>query len=378
VPRRRRNRVRPSRPLRVALVSFDFGNVCVPLANGLAKEADVLLLLAEDHFHARWSEIDGRVHARPIRKARLRQPVRQIRVCRDLLRTIREFDPDVVHVQQGHLWFNFVLPLLRRRYPIVVTIHDPRPHLGDAPSRRTPQFAMDIAFNTADRLIVHAEALRQEVAREYGRTVDEVDVIPHVAPDVSVANGPEKAPEPVVLFFGRIWPYKGLEYLLQAEPMISAAIPDVRIIVAGEGEDLQRYRALIAEPTRVQFRNEYIPHKEVPALLREAAVVVAPYVDATQSGVIPLAYAAGRPVVATYVGALPEMVDDGIDGLLVPPRNSRALADAIVKILESDALWCSMSQAARRRADTDWSEAVVAKQTVASYEALLDQVCVQG
>ena len=373
--RRRRDRSRPSRRLRVALVSFDFGNVCVPLANGLAKEADVLLLLADDDFHTRWSEIDDQVLARPIRKARLRQPFRQIRMCRDVMRTIREFDPDVVHVQQGHLWFNFALPLVRRRYPIVVTIHDPRPHLGDTPSRRTPQFAMDIAFNTADRLIVHAEALRREVAREFGRTVDEVDVIPHVAPNVPVYAGSQTAPEPVVLFFGRIWPYKGLQYLLEAEPLISAVIPDVHVIVAGEGEDLQRYMDLVAEPGRVEFRNEYIPHREVPALFREAAVVVAPYVDATQSGVIPFAYAQGRPVVATYVGALPEMVDDGVDGLLVPPRDSRALADAIVRILESEALWCTMSQAARRRAETEWSPAAIAKQTLASYEALLDQVC---
>jgi glycosyltransferase involved in cell wall biosynthesis len=94
--------------------------------------------------------------------------------------------------------------------------------------------------------------------------------------------------------------------------------------------------------------------------------------------VIPFAYAEGRPVVATYVGALPEMVDDGVDGLLVPPRDSPALAAAVVRILESESLWSAMSHAARRRAETEWSPAAVAKQTLASYEALLDQVGVRG
>jgi starch synthase len=362
--------------LRVAFVSFEYGDNCLPLVNALADHADMLLLLTQDQFEPHRDHVDASVRVRSFRKPRLRHPFRQIALCRSIARELKEFHPDVLHVQQGHFWFNLILPRLKRRYPTVVTIHDERPHVGDLPSRKTPQAVMNIAFRAADRVIVHAEEMKQRVVDELHISPSLIDVIPlavTVEPNEGDLDG-DRMPGPVVLFFGRIWPYKGLEYLIRAEPRISAAVPDVQFVIAGSGEEFGRYEAMMEHPERFEVRDEFIPHDDVQDLMRNAAVVAAPYIDATQSGVLPTAYAAGRPVVATRVGAFPEMVDDGVTGILVSPRDVVALADAIIAIISNPARWRAMSTAARHRVETDWSPSRLAEQTMATYESALGVV----
>jgi hypothetical protein len=96
--------------------------------------------------------IGARVDFQPFQRPRLRQPVRQLGLMLDLRRRFQQFRPDIVHIQQGHLWLNLLWPLFRR-YPLVITIHDPRYHSGDRLSRKTPQWVMDLGFHRADRLI---------------------------------------------------------------------------------------------------------------------------------------------------------------------------------------------------------------------------------
>jgi starch synthase len=107
----------------------------------------------------------------------------------------------------------------------------------------------------------------------------------------------------------------------------------VKIVIAGHGENFDRYQRMMVHPERFVILNRHIDEEEVRRLFQEASVVVLPYVESFQSGVIPIAYTYGKPVVATTVGGLPEMVDDGVTGLLVPPRDERKLAEAIVTVL---------------------------------------------
>src|SRR5690242_11381700 len=129
--------------MKVAMVSYDFPEYCVPLANGLAGRAQVSLFLTDtgvDH----WQRfVDPAVDARPFTKPRLRQARRQAAPVLRMVREIRRLDPDVVHVQAGQMWLNLGLPLLRR-YPLVVTIHEARHHVGDLDSQRTPQALKDL------------------------------------------------------------------------------------------------------------------------------------------------------------------------------------------------------------------------------------------
>jgi glycosyltransferase involved in cell wall biosynthesis len=361
------------RRLRVALVSFEFAEVCVALANGLAAYVDVCLALPEEEVDALHADVSPDVLLRPFRKARLRQPLGQWRSCRQILGDVERFRPDIVHIQQGHFWLNLLgLPQLRRRYPLVLTVHDPSPHLGDRPSARTPQFLMSLGFRLAHQVIVHADAMRERVVREQRRHADEVHVVPHVSippgrPGETGFSG-EIAHHPTVLFFGRIWPYKGLEYLIRAEPLVTAAVPDVEIVIAGGGETLDRYRNEMTHPERFTLREGFISRDERARLFEKAWVLVLPYVDATQSGVIPMAYACGTPVVATSVGGLGEMVDHGLTGLLVPPRAEAALADALISLLRDPRYCRQLGSRGREKAEKEWSPDTVARQTFHVYE----------
>src|SRR5436190_7235453 len=369
--------------MKIALVAYDFEDYCIRLAGGLANLADVSLFLVSGLREERLSGLDSRVTLDRFDKPRLRQPVRQLRTGWELVRRVTACDPDVVHLQHGHLWFNALLPLLRR-FPMVVTVHDPRHHVGDRGSHKTPQPVLDFGFRRADQLIAHAEPLKRVIVDECRIDPDRVHVVPHVSLDdvgttetskittkstrmtETAGAGPDDD-RPTVLFFGRIWEYKGLEYLIRAEPLISAQVPGVKIVIAGEGEDFGRYRRLMVHPERFDVHNEFVADDRRSALFRQASIIVLPYVDASQSGVIPIAYAFEKPVVATTVGGLPEMVEHGRTGYLVRPRDERALADAIVHLLRDHTLRAAMGRNGSRKLDAECAPSVIARQTMAVY-----------
>jgi glycosyltransferase involved in cell wall biosynthesis len=352
--------------MNVALVSHDFEEYCVRLASGLADMANVVLLLPCGPAGPRLSALDARVTLQRFDKPRLRQPIRQLRAGWDLVRRIKAINPDVVHFQQGHLWFNGFLPLLRR-FPLILTVHDPRHHPGDTASQKTPQAVMDFGYRRASQLIVHAAPLKQVIVDECRIRPELVHVVPHVSLSDVTDEASSCDHQPTILFFGRIWEYKGLEYLIRAEPLITEKVPEARIVIAGEGEDFGRYRRLMDRPEHFVVYNEYIPDQRRSELFRHASIVVLPYVEASQSGVIPVAYSFMKPVVATTVGGLPEIVEDGRTGYLVPPRDERALAEAIVRLLRDKTMRIQMGLNGKRKLDAECAPSVVARQTMAVY-----------
>jgi len=138
----------------------------------------------------------------------------------------------------------------------------------------------------------------------------------------------------VLLFFGFVRRYKGLDVLLEALPRVRAR-RDVTLVVAGEFyEPVAATRDRIARlglEGAVRLLDRYIPDEEVGALFAAADCAVLPYRAATQSGVVLAAYAAGCPVISTRVGGLPEVVEEGVTGHLVPPEDPEALAQAILE-----------------------------------------------
>ena len=356
--------------MKVAFLSFDFGEYCIQLASALVREAEVLLLLPHREAAPHSSELDQAVRFRPFNKPRLRQPLKQVRMIYTILQHIKMFDPDVVHIQHRHLWFNLALPLLRQ-YPLVLTIHDPRYHVGDRESQKTPQMLVDSGYRRAAQVIVHGEQIKQVVVDELRIPNEIVHVVPMIALGDDTVGTQIQEDNHLVLFFGRIWEYKGLEYLIRAEPLITAQVPDARIVIAGQGEDFARYRRMMVHPEHFIVYNEYVSDDKRAELFRRASIVVLPYVGASQSGVIPVAYTFSKPVVATTVGGLPEMVAHGQTGYLVPPRDERALADAIVHLLQDKTLRRQLGANAKRKIDTECSPHVVAKETLAVYHCAI-------
>jgi glycosyltransferase involved in cell wall biosynthesis len=279
----------------------------------------------------------------------------------------------VIHLQQGHLWFNLALPLFGKK-PLVLTIHDPRYHVGDRESQKTPQIIMDFGFHHADQLIVHSKQSKQVVVEQLRIPAEIVQFIPLIALGDDAAQDQIQEDNSLILFFGRIWEYKGLEYLIRAEPLITAQVPEARIVIAGQGEDFARYRRMMVHPEHFIVYNEYVLPDKRKELFRQASIVALPYIDASQSGVIPVAYTFAKPVVATAVGGLPEMVDHGQTGYLVPPRDEKALADAIVRLLQDKELRYRLGTNGKRKIDTEYSPEVVAQQTLAVYQRAINGV----
>lgn len=356
--------------MRVAMVSFDAGEYGVQVANAICDKADVLLLSPRASGEPYASKLNPRIESHFFELPRIREAPQQLLAMHKLRRVIGRFRPDVVHVQHVHLWFSLWLPTLRK-YPLVITVHDPVHHVGDVESAHTPQRLVHWGYRRADQLITHAEQLKSVLVDDIHLPAACVTVIPHVAissdgPDATVAEKGKR-----LLFFGRIWEYKGLEYLIRAEPLISARVPDVEIVIAGRGEDFEKYRRMMVNPSRFVVDNDFIPEERVAEYFGESSVVVLPYIDASQSGVVPIAYSFNRPVVATSVGGLPSVVEDGVTGLLVPPRDERALADALVTLLEDDDLRHKMGAAGRQKLDREWAPEVIGPQHIDVYERAL-------
>ncbi len=351
---------------KIAFVSYDFPEYSIRHVNEMVDHAEVLLLLPEQTSREYLSLLDPRVRFEPFHKPRLRQPARQALNAFRLLRRIRLFGPDVIHIQNGHMYFNMILPLLRKT-PLVFTIHDVRQHLGDRESGYTSQRIMDFGFRRADQVIVHGLSMVDTVIDEIGFSQEQIHVIPHIA------LGELDSPQPIsdnaqtILFFGRIWEYKGLEYLIRAAPKVHAEFPEVKFVIAGRGEDMQRYRELMHDPDAFVVLNDWISDQHRAQLFASCSMVVLPYTEASQSGVTPIAYAYEKPVIVTRSGGLPDMVDHEQTGLLIPPRDVDALADAMLQLLRDPTARVEMGRAGKRKLLQECAPTVVVAKTLDVY-----------
>jgi glycosyltransferase involved in cell wall biosynthesis len=255
-----------------------------------------------------------------------------------VLQAIDRLGPEVIHLDDGSLRLAMAFPRLPRI--ALMNVHDPIPHGRDA--NRRIELGRRLVARRVERYRLHCEVFREPFAARSGVPPTRIDVAPLGVYDVlrEWASGPVTRSPRTVLFAGRIAPYKGLDVLYAAAPRVAERVADVRFVVAGraiDGFEPPRPPPL-PNGGRVEVIEGHVANDRLARLHAEATVVACPYRDATQSGVILTAYAFGTPVVASSVGGLPEYVDDGTTGLLVPPGDPDALADALVRVLTDEAL----------------------------------------
>jgi glycosyltransferase involved in cell wall biosynthesis len=290
----------------------------------------------------------------------------------DMLRFRLRAGGDLVHYQ----WLS-VPPLdallLPGGAPRVMTAHYVLP---PRPSRRQVARAR-ATFGRMDAVIAHSEHGAGRLRDEVGLDPARVRVIPHGAFDY-LTRLPETRPlpaelegaeSPVVLFFGLLRPYKGLDTLLEAFRRVRGA---ELWIVGNPRMEVEPLRHLAAEaPGRVRFLTRFVEDAEIPAIFRRADLVVLPYRDAEHSGVLYTALAFGKPLVLSTVGGFPEVADQGA-ARLVPLEDPPALAAALAELIEDDAARAELSAAALAAAAGPYSWDEAARQTLALYEELLE------
>lgn len=176
----------------------------------------------------------------------------------------------------------------------------------------------------------------------------------------------------VLLFFGFVRPYKGLEYLIQALPIVLKQLPTAHLLVVGEFWGTSkigylRYAEQAGVTEHLTIIDEYVPNEALGDYFDVAEVVVLPYVSATQSAVVQLAFGFGKPVITTRVGGLHEVVQDGRNGLVVPPQDEEALAAAIVRYFTEELGPVMSANVASERAAGrfSWDEVVTALEQIA-------------
>ena len=163
----------------------------------------------------------------------------------------------------------------------------------------------------------------------------------------------------VILFFGYIRKYKGLPYLINAMKQINAKMK-VKLMIVGEFyEDEKPTRDLIDSlglKNDIFVISDYIPNEEVKYFFCASDVLVLPYIDATQSGIIQIAYYYDKPVIATDVGGLGEVVIDGKTGFVVEPRSSKSIADAVIEYYDKDLEKEFSANVAEEKKKYSWEE----------------------
>jgi glycosyltransferase involved in cell wall biosynthesis len=356
--------------LRIALLSFHYAEYAVSLAQSLAKEHHVLLFLCR--VNARNELVALPTESEHIRicyldKLTFMNP-RMFYDVVSLIQEVRHFQPDVVHCQDCYRdYLTAALPYLVT-FPFVLTIHDHKPHSGDdSQLKLRSRFHRYLLRRVANAVIVHGEAIKQETEVLMPWLKGKVHAVPH-----GILGGAARPfqcnwQEGLILFFGRVNKYKGLQYLIEAIELLLQWGIHVKALIAGTGPELVTLREKIISNPAFILREEFIPAEVVSELFQCAQVVALPYTDATQSGVAALALAHARPVIASDVGSLREMVRPGVNGLLVAPKDVIGLAEAIKHIVTDHNDAVRMGEAAHQLAQTEFSWESIAKKTVAVY-----------
>lgn len=334
------------------------------LVNSLSKENEVAVILPE---HA-----DQGYFNKAVRIITIKAPANilytlilslNIMAFIGLIKMIKRMEPEVIHIMNNHPWNTIICIMNWKHVKKVYTLHDPKPHEQALTSLLLqPIFSFIDHFTIAwaNRVIVHGKTLKSDLI-ESGISEDKISVIPHGDYTFFLKYAPKyierKKSVKRILFFGRIEPYKGIEYLIKSSIDVKAAFPEALFVIAGDG-NFKPYINMVKDDPSFVIYNRYIPDEEVAELFCASDIVVLPYISATQSGVIQIAFAFKKPVIATCVGAIPEVVENNVTGLLVPPKNSEELAKAIIKVLSEPDLSDILANNAYQKMKNDlaWEE----------------------
>jgi glycosyltransferase involved in cell wall biosynthesis len=358
--------------MRILLLAPAIADYSVEYANALAKKARVTMIAPYRTFKGHAEFVDSAVDLRLLDWPRHRS-LKNLGFMYRLRRQIDSLRPDIVHIlSEGVIWLNLVLPTAQK-YGIVTTAHEVTYHVGDRASRQVPRWFADQLIKRSDRIIVHGVTLRTAAESRYPAVRDRLSILPHIMlnryRDIAVIGNmkPSNSGKINVLFFGRIYRYKGLDVLIRSISLVTTQFSDIRLVIAGEGDDFSNYRKEMVDQKFFEVRNRHIPDKEAAQLFIDADIVVLPYVEASQSGVLAIANAFAKPVVVTNVGELGRAVVDGVSGLVVPPADERSLADAILKLATNAELRARLGNTGQALADRTASPDAIAEKAIAIY-----------
>lgn len=299
------------------------------------------------------------------------------------IKIIKDIKPDILHFTSP-----LILPLpffilfygINKSIPTIFTMHSMHQDSGILREFIGNINCLCGRMINYKKVVCHTERDKQELLRIKRFTNEQICVIPHGSYEFFTNNKNVKKRQyneltsnNCILFFGYIKKYKGLEYLIRAANLISNDFPDLKVIIAGEG-DLAPYNDLIGENKQNVFEihNRFVTDEEASLLFQKASLVILPYSQMTgQSGIMNIALAFGKPVIATDVWGFNEVLENGKTGFIIPAKDSEALALAISTLLNDEKLRKEMeSNILIKCKELSWSK--LATRYIDLYQELLN------
>jgi D-inositol-3-phosphate glycosyltransferase len=276
-----------------------------------------------------------------------------------LIRYAATSKPKVFHILWNNKFETFDRTMLMLYYKllgktVVLTAHNVNASKRDSKDTFLNRLTLRIQYHLCDHIFVHTPKMKDELETDFDIPTDRVTVIPfgvnNSIPDTGLSSKEAKErlgladADKTILFFGRIKPYKGVHYLVDAFQRLAPQHADYRLIIAGRLEEgCEEYWKSIKEKIegdvkagRIILRVEYVPDSGTEAYFKGTDVVVLPYTDIFQSGIIFLAYRFGLPVLAADVGSLKDDIVEGETGFVFRPEDTSDLATALERYFGSD------------------------------------------
>lgn len=275
-----------------------------------------------------------------------------------LIRYALTAKPKIFHILWNNKFEHFDRTALMLFYRalgkrIAFTAHNVNAAKRDGNDSRLNRFTLRVQYGLAHHIFVHTEKMKHELLGEFRVRPDRVTVIPfginNAVPNTSLTPSAAKErlgirnDEKAILFFGRITPYKGLEYLIAAFRAIAAQGDNYRLIIAGRPDNCESYWRPIEQNLgedvragRILLKAEYIPDEETEVYFKAADVLVLPYKEIYQSGVLFLGHSFGLPVLAADVGSLQDDIVEGETGFVFKPADAPELAKVLERYFASE------------------------------------------
>ena len=266
--------------------------------------------------------------------------------------------PQIFHILWNNKFDTFDRTLLMFYYRllgkrIVLTAHNVNAAKRDRRDSPLNRFTLRMQYQLAHSIFVHTDKMKQELISDFAVEPSRVTVIPfginNAVPHTSLATSDARRRlglqdgQKTILFFGRITPYKGLEYLIAAFRSLSVEDQTYRLIIAGRPNNCEQYWKEVQksfqdelQSGRIVLHSGYIPDEDVELYFKAANVLVLPYRQIYQSGVLFLSHSFGLPVLAADVGSLGDDIVEGENGSLFQPEDSKDLASALKKYFSSN------------------------------------------
>ncbi len=296
---------------------------------------------------------------------------------------IKVINPDIIHMQG--ISFPLIEPFFSRSHHAlkVITIHNINPHEKSLSNHRRILQRI-YRLENFDAYILHSKGTRDLFLDTFPCAQEKVYVIPHGCPPPVTTDAQDarrslslpSSKQPILLFFGNIRKYKGLDILLKCLTTVKNAFPDILLVVAGRMpyDSRKRYERIIALrhlSSNVSMRIGYVPERDVNLYFRAADVLALPYTHFnSQSGVLMKAYANQCPVVVSDLGAMGEVVKKDDTGLVVKPKDERELAAAIIRMLSDGPRIMKVKKNMQRCSLYEYNWIRIAKKTLALYSEL--------